>query len=321
VALLLTALQRKVLHDAPLFLITAAVQGTGKTTLARVIHVLLSGHDMPVMTLSADPVEAKKAFFSALLNSPELICFDNIADGTTLRHPVLGAATTSSILKDRVLGLSKDAVVPLNVPIVVTGNNISLDQDFLRRFLEVRLTSKSARPETRAFKHAAVVQHVRRNRDRWTAAALSVLMGDGAALPAASGFPSWDQGIRSKLLAVAKFDPVDSWNRIRSNSEDLSRMQAYMAGLADWKPNDEEFTVRELAAAIAEGIRNSFATMPLLAKAFAEYPPRSGGEWNVNRLRWVMKMLTERPVAGFQLQVRTLDGYSRYSVTKFSEET
>ena len=48
VALLLTAIARRVIGIAPAFLINAVLQSTGKTTLARMVHLIATGRTLPV---------------------------------------------------------------------------------------------------------------------------------------------------------------------------------------------------------------------------------------------------------------------------------
>jgi hypothetical protein len=57
VALLLTGVNRRLLDNSPAGGVIANVQGNGKTTLMRSIHVVLTGRDMPVSTLSSNQDE------------------------------------------------------------------------------------------------------------------------------------------------------------------------------------------------------------------------------------------------------------------------
>ena len=66
-AFVLTAIERKTLDMAPGFLINASTQGSGKTTLARMVHLLVTGHDMPVASMSENVEEQDKALTAMLL--------------------------------------------------------------------------------------------------------------------------------------------------------------------------------------------------------------------------------------------------------------
>jgi len=55
-AMLLTGIQRKILDTAPGFLVVANVQGSGKTSLCRMIHSIITGHDMAVNSLDTTAI-------------------------------------------------------------------------------------------------------------------------------------------------------------------------------------------------------------------------------------------------------------------------
>src|SRR5882724_999708 len=65
-ALYLTGVGRKVMEQAPAGLVNATLQGTGKTTVARILHVVLTGREMAVQVASKDEAERRKAMFSTL---------------------------------------------------------------------------------------------------------------------------------------------------------------------------------------------------------------------------------------------------------------
>ncbi len=83
VALLLTAIIRKNIDIAPGFLLNANIQGSGKTTLAQIIYIILTGCDMPVSSLPKSSEESKKEMLATLMQSPAMVCFDNVRDGST----------------------------------------------------------------------------------------------------------------------------------------------------------------------------------------------------------------------------------------------
>jgi len=160
-ALMFTSVQRKILDISPGFVITANVQGSGKTTLARIVYVILTGSDMPVTSLSPEPTEAKKEIVTHLMEQIEMMCIDNEPDGSTLKSPTIAKMLTAPEFKGRILGYSKNATVKTNVTIVYTGNNLQVDADFVRRLLICNLEPKVERPEQRTFKHPDIVGYCR----------------------------------------------------------------------------------------------------------------------------------------------------------------
>src|SRR5207244_3396129 len=128
-ALYLTGIARKVLSQAPAGLIVARMQGTGKTTAARMLHVALTGRDMAVQTISPERAEFQKAIFATLMRQPAMVCFDNLADGYNLESPELARIITNPTYDDRILGVSKVMTVPTNTLIIFTGNGITVGAD------------------------------------------------------------------------------------------------------------------------------------------------------------------------------------------------
>jgi hypothetical protein len=154
VAALLTGISRKATDQGPAILINATVQGTGKTTLARMMHAVLTGRDMAVQTLPDDQGEARKQILATLMRSPTMVCFDNIPDGATIDNPVLSPVITSPVYTQRILGLTQDVDVPTCSLFVFTGNKVEVASDLIRRFVKIDLLAKDACPEQRRFKNA-----------------------------------------------------------------------------------------------------------------------------------------------------------------------
>ena len=121
---LFTGVQRRLLDKAPGFAAIAAKQSSGKTTLAEMIHIVLTGHDMPVCTFPEnDEAEVAKSLLAMLLRSPAMVCFDNIGDGTKFRSSSIATALTSRSYTQRLLGHTKQETCPTNVLFAITGNN------------------------------------------------------------------------------------------------------------------------------------------------------------------------------------------------------
>ncbi|RYF49375.1 MAG: hypothetical protein EOO27_33740, partial [Comamonadaceae bacterium] len=78
VAGLFTGVQRRLLDMAPGLALLAAAQSSGKTTFLRIIHIILTGRDLPVTTLPiGNEAEVEKRLLSLLMQSPAMIAFDN----------------------------------------------------------------------------------------------------------------------------------------------------------------------------------------------------------------------------------------------------
>ena len=324
-ALILTAIERKTMDMAPAFMINAATQGSGKTTLARMVHLLVTGHDMPVTAMTENADEQEKALTAMLLQSVPIVCFDNVPDGFKVDSPALAKALTSLTHTGRILGLSKMATLPTNTVFVVTGNNITASIDLTRRLLEVRLAPKEARPEQRRFKQPDVAAYVLRNRSRWMQAALAVLSGNRQAQRDAppSGFSQWDRMVRWPLVNAGVADPVAKFDAVRESSPDLERLTAWMLGLAHGYGEGNSFRaadlVRQTGLYLPSYPQLSGVDAKQIADMYTDYldghpPPKGWG--NVKSISWMLAGLVERTIEGYKLTRKTVRGTAHYTVVR-----
>ena len=227
IAGLLTGVQRRLLDIAPGLAVFAAMQASGKTTLVRVIHILLTGRDMPVSTFPEnDESEVQKRLLSMLLRSPALVCLDNMTDGTTFRSSAIAAVMTGPVLIQRVLGVSREVECPTNVLLAITGNNIALGSDELTRWMVCRLAPGSARPHERTFRNPDVVANVLRMREDVLRDVIGIVAGflaSGADVVKSGGsrFPRWDRMVRQPLLWAGACDVADVFQANVEGSEDV----------------------------------------------------------------------------------------------------
>lgn len=230
-AMLLTGIQRKILDIAPAFMVVANVQGSGKTSLCRVIHSVITGHDMAVNSLDASSTEVHKELISILKQSPEMVCFDNIEDGTEINESLLSRVITSEFYAGRLLGGNQEVRLPTNSLLTFTGNNVSLANDLVRRILSIRLTADRERPEERIYEHNDILQRCLNVRADVIYACLQVI-GDyvKAGSPedlkrhGSSGFPQWDKMVRFPILRATGVDVWDSMTRNREESTENRSM-------------------------------------------------------------------------------------------------
>lgn len=148
--LLLTPLLRLVTPPSyKLFGIGAHQPGSGKTLLADVARILHGGvlrSEMP-----EDEAEMKKVAASILgTTAAPVIHIDNITG--VLRSGVLaGLLTAEGEIQERELGKSSNMTYRNDRVWVVTGNNLSLGGDLVRRTIIISIDPNMANPETRSF--------------------------------------------------------------------------------------------------------------------------------------------------------------------------
>lgn len=248
-ALLLTAIERKLMPQAPGGLVSAAQQSTGKTTLVKILHIVLTGRDLPVMCWpDGNETEVQKMLLSTLMRSPELICFDNVGDGMTFRSPTLAMAMTSPVYEGRILGLSRDASVPTNVMLTVTGNNLKLANDEVHRWLRVSLTSSSPNPHKRQFKHPDVLKYGLSIRADVLRDCIGIIAGyrqQESRIAPSSRFQIWDDLVRQPLIWAGEEDVGSVFDANMEQSEEIGARTALLIGLHE-KFAKKEFSVRDV---------------------------------------------------------------------------
>ncbi|MEB0114159.1 hypothetical protein QN397_23020 [Variovorax sp. RTB1] len=259
---LFTAVQRRVLENAPGLAVLAPLQSSGKTTLARRLHVLLTGRDLPVLNLPiGDDSEIEKRLLALLLGSPEMICFDNITDGLTVNGGALNAAITSPVFEGRQLGSTRILRAPTATFFVLTGNNLKLGADETTRWLTTELTPATARPEGRRFKHPDVVGHanaIRAGVLRDVVGIVSgyVFSGERIELQGGSRFVMWDKLVRQPLVWAGGEDVVRAFNNNTGAAEHLQALRALVREFRGCFGN-ESFSARDVVNRCVNGFGRS----------------------------------------------------------------
>lgn len=240
-AAILTAVQRVVLETAPAFGFNAYKAGTGKSKAAKAT-AWFSGAEPVESPWSDQPEEQRKRIMSGLMSTPPSMMLDNVSG--PMESDTLCAALTSSMLKDRKLGVSEEITAPTRVLMLATGNNLRLHGDLSRRVLVSTIDHGVESPETLSFPFDPVAR-VRERWQQYRAAALTVLRGfmsAGAPRRAAGemgSFEQWDAMIRQcivwmndeGLAPVTLDDPI---NALHANYEADPDTQKLRALIASW---------------------------------------------------------------------------------------
>ena len=233
-AALLTPLARFAFEGpSPVNLIDANVRGAGKSLLADVCHLLVTGRPAARMAYVRDEAELRKEITSIALKARQLVVIDNVSG--PFGSPTLDLALTTMSWADRLLGQNLDLELPLAITWYVTGNNIELVGDMPRRCLHVRLESPEEKPEhRRGFRHPHLMRWLSAERPRLLPAALTLLAAYHAAgrpdqgLRPWGSFESWSDLIRGTLVWLGLPDPAATCDQLESaadaHSAALSRL-------------------------------------------------------------------------------------------------
>ena len=226
VASLLTVLAREA-HDGatgPLFLIDANTRGSGKSLLADLSSLIVSGCAAVRMPHTHNDDEFRKRITALAANGERLVLVDNI-DGK-FGSASLDAALTGTVWKDRRLGHTELVEAPLRMTWLASGNNTILAADTARRTCHIRLQSDLESPEDRhGFKYPDIQQHVLRHRGEYLGAALVILRGYVAAkrpdqrLKPWGSFEQWSDLVRSAVVWCGLPDPGETRDELRQTSD------------------------------------------------------------------------------------------------------
>lgn len=223
----ITALVRKGLTIAPMFVFDAPTPSSGKTLLASVPSYVATGRPPLLMAPNPDPEAERKALFAALIESPSCIVIDNVEGefGST----VLNAILTTEEYSERMLGQSRNVKVPTNAMFAATGNNMTIKGDLGARTLICRIDPRTEDPDTRTFSldlHKWLPMH----RAKLAAAAITIVKAFLLARPKIDApnygrFHEWQQLCRFPLMWLGCEDPCLSRERIREENPEIADLR------------------------------------------------------------------------------------------------
>lgn len=201
----LTLLAKSFVGKTPVFIITGNGKNTGKTTLAHLPYLALTGQepfaegDFPL-----DGAEQAKWMTSALMVNRGLTLLDNLRAGSEVRGDALAKALTSDRWSARRLG-SNDSHISLPVLTVfaATGNQVRAGEDTRRRACTIKL-EYAGNAAKRTF-NRSLYQHVLQSRSAIVSALLTIMaawMEAGQPDPEGrllNGFEKWHRTIGGAL--------------------------------------------------------------------------------------------------------------------------
>jgi hypothetical protein len=230
-SLLLTAISRKLYALAPLHAVNAHQPGTGKGTLINLACILATGNkEAGAANFTENEEEMSKKVLSTLLSGTPIVNIDNV--DRRLGGGTLERVLTAEFYKDRILGVSKNAVCSTQVLWTANGNNLAFTTDMTRRTVLIELDAGMESPETRTFSRD-IEAYALEHRGKLVSAALTVLQAylkagspvpidlDGNPInpPPLGSFGGWDAVVRRALLWLGESDPVQSQSTIRDGDD------------------------------------------------------------------------------------------------------
>lgn len=181
--------------------------GTGASLLTDVISTIATGSVTPASAMPSNSDEMGKTITALLASGTNMIFFDNINHGVDSAE--LASAITSPEYKARILGKSELVDTEVRCIWTLTGNNVQLSSEILRRCVLIDLDAQSAEPEKRSgWRHDDIRAWVKENRGELVWACLMLIqnwIAQGKPLykkEALNSFENWS-GVMGGILECA----------------------------------------------------------------------------------------------------------------------
>ncbi len=305
----------------PLFLIDANVRGSGKSRLADMVSIIVTGQSASRTAVTNNDEEMRKRISSWIMDGARLVLLDNV---TSLGGPVLDAAITGEIWRDRVLGSNSVMEGAMRMTWYASGNNVELLGDMPRRVCPIRLESPLEKPELRTdFKYPNLLQHVRKHRAALLTAALTLLRAYIAAgrpslgLPPLGSFEAWSDLVRNTIVWCGLADPVPPQTESASvmDEEALSQL-CFLQSLRQIAPDGTGVRAAQMLEIC--GSHLSGIPMPYrrnLTHALEAVCGKTYQYISTSLLGAKLRRFKGRVLGGMRLTTRIVNGHCLWSVT------
>jgi hypothetical protein len=257
VAALLTLFVRRLIRGCvPALALDATTQGSGKTLIAKIISLILTGQEAVLHAAPSEPEEWRKKLTAILRYGPGLMVFDNIVH--PLSSDALSCALTSGVYADRILGVSNTIEMPVRCLTILTGNNIRAVADMVRRLIWARQDPQTPLPENRSgFKHPDLEKWVLANRTGLIEGILTVIRAWFAAgQPKADirrgSFDDWAQTVGGILENAGIDHFLENRSASYATDADVSEFGAFLLEIREVLP--DPFLTIELVKILANPV-------------------------------------------------------------------
>ena len=166
-----------------------------------------------------------KRITAMMAEGSTFVLLDNLS--RVLDSAALASVITLTVWTDRLLGFTKIATFPVNIIWLATGNNCKLSREMVRRTVWCRLDSKLESPwEGRAFRHPALVQWTKANRNELVHAALTlcqawIAAGRPRGKASLGMFESWAETMGGILDVAGVKGFLENAKEFRATATDL----------------------------------------------------------------------------------------------------
>ena len=179
-AMLLTAVCRRSLETAPLFVVNAFEAQSGKTWLGYVAGIIGTGRIIAARPWQANEYQREQSLAMALESGDPVLLFDNLTTLTPLEGACFNLALTAPLFECRRLGSNsgKDRLVALtNALMIATGNHVVIGGDMTEGRALMTNIIPTVPHAQRSYLYPGLLRHVLANRPQLVAALLTILRG------------------------------------------------------------------------------------------------------------------------------------------------
>ena len=171
---IITAVCRPAVQEAPLFIISSAVKGDGKSTFGKMLTLLCNNNCC--MVPADKNVEGQEKRIEQQLIEGSLAIFLDDAYSPVGGNTLAGLLTSSGT-KIRVFGSNEDSrEIKGRIFMVATGLNLVPDEQCLSRSRIIRINTNLEDPARRKFKKRNILKFVELNRQKIVSAAITIFL-------------------------------------------------------------------------------------------------------------------------------------------------
>ena len=226
VSLLMTQVLRCAMTVSPMHAVSATAPSSGKSHLVDLASHIAIGRFCPIMGPGKSDEETEKGINTKLISGTPAFSIDNVH--RALDIPALNIATERPLITVRVFGTLTDVEIENAVTIFMTGNNLAIIDEQMRRTVRCVLDAKTERPDLRTFTgdptDAVLADRGRYLADILTIARAYLTNGTRPDIPPLGSYGDWSRFVREPLVWLGCADPVKSMETLREDDPATIRL-------------------------------------------------------------------------------------------------
>jgi len=294
-ALLITWVTRTWYPVVPLCVFNGLDKGVGKGLCAELTSRVFTGHAPSLSGLSDQDEEQRKAVTSLLSGAPEVVFLDELH---TVGGKTLARLMTAPVWSDRILGRSVQAQLPNEAVWVSMGNQVVVQDDMIRRYFQIRLSSDQADPYARpvdGFRHPDIHGWTEDNRGRILSAVLTLVR-------------AWIKGGKTRYRPNMTLASFEGWQHVVEGVLRTAGRTNFLATLAESRAENDvtgSYWTEHLAWLHGKFADNRFTAKDVVtaAKDDTDYPSPPGADQDADAraLGYVYRKATGQFKGGYRL--------------------